>query len=209
VKLREIERPISAYADGLELANAVLPASGLRQLAQFLKEVGDFTTTQLNESRPRVVLPTAQLPGSDGGARVPDVVPHLKALEKVLRTGESTVANELRLLIKCLGNDSVYLSPMLGALRRALTGGNTDEAVAEFIARLNKDMGTDAFERTLAELKASSLRREHVVQVAHDVYGGIPKGTTRKAALAFIRKPHDARVNARRGIDALGGRSAA
>jgi hypothetical protein len=64
-------------------------------------------------------------------------------------------------------------------------------------------------ERTLGELRDSKLKREVVVQIALAVYGGIPKKTSRKDALDSIRKPHDARVNARRGIEAQGGRSAA
>ncbi len=84
-----------------------------------------------------------------------------------------------------------------------------DHQISTFIQRLNRDTGTDSFEQTLAELADSPLQREHVVAVAKSVYGGIRNSTSRKAALEFVRKPHDARMSARRGIEATGGRSAA
>jgi hypothetical protein len=59
------------------------------------------------------------------------------------------------------------------------------------------------------ELASSNLKREQVVAIASSVYGRINKGTSRVVALAYIRKPHDAHVIARRGIDASDGRSAA
>ena len=62
---------------------------------------------------------------------------------------------------------------------------------------------------TFAEFANSSLKREHVVAVAMSVYGGIKKAISRKGALDYIRKPHDAYMSAKRGIDATGGRSAA
>jgi hypothetical protein len=70
-------------------------------------------------------------------------------------------------------------------------------------------IGTEAFEQALSELVASKLKRDDVVEVARKVYGNIPKNTSRKAAIRYIRKPHDARLSAKRGIDAMGGRSAA
>ena len=63
--------------------------------------------------------------------------------------------------------------------------------------------------KTFAEFANSSLKREHVVAVAMSVYGGIKKAISRKGALDYIRKPHDAYMSAKRGIDATGGRSAA
>ena len=85
----------------------------------------------------------------------------------------------------------------------------SDPAIRTYIDRLKSGTGTDTFEEALAELASSSLKREHIVEIARAVYGGIPKNTSRKAALKFIRKPHDAYMSAKRGIDAMGGRSAA
>ena len=98
---------------------------------------------------------------------------------------------------------------MLEALRRALKPEPPAELIKAFIERLKRDIRTPAFEQTIAELAGSRLKREQVVEIARAVYGGIPKNTSRKAALKFIRKPHDAYMSAKRGIDAMGGRSAA
>ena len=84
-----------------------------------------------------------------------------------------------------------------------------EKEIREFIHRLKAETGSDRFDQVLSELANSNLRREHVIEVARAVYGGIPKKTSRKAALGFIRKPHDAYMNAKRGIDATRGRSAA
>lgn len=98
---------------------------------------------------------------------------------------------------------------MLEAFRRALKREPAGDRVKAFIERLNSEMRTPAFENTLTELATSKLKREQVVEIARAVYGGIPKNTSRKAALKFIRKPHDTYMSAKRGIEATGGRSAA
>lgn len=201
MKLSDIAAPLAAYADG---PGAAKYAVCLHSLASFLTEFGDHTVLELAECKPKVGRARAS------GCKLVNLIPHLDALGNILEASSATDrANAVRLLIKCLSTDSVYLPPMLEALRRALSRDDTDASVAKFIERLNKDIGSDAFDHTLGELSASNLKREQVVQIAQKVYGGIQKNTSRRAALAYIRKPHDARTNARRGIDASGGRSAA
>jgi hypothetical protein len=208
VILAETERTIGAYADGLERAGASTPVKALRMVAGFLREFSDRSMSELAQCKPKMRRGSAS--GDQDEVLIGDTTPHLKALEKVARTTNGDAhASDLRLLIKLLGDDSRYLAPMLDALRRAFRREEAVGDAATFIDRLNKDMGTEAFEQTLSELGNSRLSREQVVRVALAVYGGIPKSTSRKAALKFIRKPHDARVSARRGIDAMGGRSAA
>jgi hypothetical protein len=131
-------------------------------------------------------------------------------LEELLRTVQAVaVADNLGLLIKLLDADSGYLSGMLDFLRRALSSPPMSDEVSRFVERLRAEVGSSAFEETLAELASSTLKRESVVEIARAVYGGIPKSTSRKAALQLIRRPHDAYVSTKRGIDAMGGRSAA
>jgi hypothetical protein len=211
VKLSDIERPINAYAQGLAVAGALKPAACLRALAEFLREFGSLAVADLSVCNPKITgLSKGSQVAKDEQILVSDLLPHLYALEAILAASNaSKQASAIRLLVKSVGDDSVYLSSMLNALRRALSRNNSDPRVGDFIERLKAEMGTDTFEQTLGELRSSALKREQVVEIALNVYGGIPKSTSRKAALDFIRKPHDARVNARRGIEALGGRSAA
>jgi hypothetical protein len=147
-----------------------------------------------------------------------EVISHLEALGLVQEASKAPKAltRDLELLVDLLrsgdgGNDdSRYLLPMLNALRQALMPKPKPErGVREFIERLKAETGSDRFDQTLSELANSGLRKEDLVEIARAVYGGIPKRTSRKAALAFIRKPHDAYMSARRGIEATGGRSAA
>ncbi len=217
MKLSQTERPIGAFADGLDAAGAAAPAAALRLVAAFLNEFGTLTTTDLIE-RASKTFPLAGTSGSgcSGEPTVADAVVHLKALERILQSGRAkTAADDLASLLKLielLWRESAQnnsLASMLDALRRALKLEPPEGLVKTFIERLNKDVRTPAFEQTLAELAASTLRREHVVEIARAVYGGIPKNTSRKAALKFIRKPHDAYMSAKRGIEATGGRSAA
>lgn len=217
MRLSETERPISAYADGLDTAGATTPAAALRLVAAFLNEFGTLTTSELIER----VSKTSQLAGTSGSGSlgeptIADVLPHLAGLERVLRAGcAETAANDVTSLLKLVGqhwcespkNTSVI--SMLNALRRLLKSGPPEELIKTFIGRLRNDTRTPAFEQTFAELVGSKLKREHIVEIARAVYGGIPKNTSRKAALKFIRKPHDAYMSAKRGIDAMGGRSAA
>jgi hypothetical protein len=159
-------------------------------------------------------VPLAQL---QEGPTVADVTPHLQALELILKAGRAsdTKVKDLGLLIGLLhgGNgseiDSRYLLPMLNALRQILLPKKPETEIREFINRLKAEIGSDRFDQVLSELANSGLKKEHLIEVARGVYGSIPKSTSRKAALGYIRRPHDAFMSAKRGIDATGGRSAA
>jgi hypothetical protein len=205
---------VSAYAGALETAGGRTPAAALRLLVAFLEEFGALSMSALVERVSNGSFQTG--PSHSDGFTVDDVRPHLRALRDVLRAAKTNgAAADLDLLLRVVDrlwpesrrDDS--LSSMLDALRRALKPDPPNEQVKAFIERLNKDMRSPEFEDTLAELGASKLKREHVVEIARAVYGGIPKSTSRKAALKFIRKPHDAYMSAKRGIEATGGRSAA
>lgn len=210
MKLGETELTIAAYALGLQGAEAGNPATSLRRLADFL---GDFRTCSMSELIARASKIPA--PSTRAGGQVPDmmsadVIALLEKLGTTLKHREAiSHASDLELLIKLLRRDSGYFLPMLETLRRALMPIPPEKEIREFIERLRAETGSDAFEDTLSKLAASRLKREHVVEIARAVYGGIPKNTSRKAAISYIRKPHDARTSAKRGIDAMGGRSAA
>lgn len=202
----ELKRAISAYAEGLDLAGASDIAQPMLLVAGFLAEHPPLPDggrcSQREPSRASAV--DAHLV-----AVATRVVQHLRIVERVLRSGgAASSANDLALLIKSLRPDSVYFGQMLEFLKKALLAGSPLE-VAEFARRLRSEVGSEAFEHTLVELDSSGLKREYVVEIARAVYGAIPKNTSRKAALKFIRKPHDAYMSAKRGIEATGGRSAA
>lgn len=153
---------------------------------------------------------SAIAPEGSKGPLWTQVVPLLEDLrDELIERRAAAQASGVGLLIELLRSDSGYLVAMLDRLRRVLTSAGSPRGIAEFVERLTSEIGTEAFEQTLSELTASRLKREDVVEIARAVYGGIPKGTSRKVAIGFIRKPHDARVSAKRGIDAMGGRSAA
>lgn len=206
--LSDVGRTVQAYADGLEAAGAKGPTAWLRKLAAVLclfenNTVSDLVRRALESSH------SSFLPPNKGNPRSAEILPHLRALERVLKASDAPLAADLALLIEFVERDSGYLEPMLDALRKAFSTTRPDARVGDFVARLKSQIGSDAFEQTLAELEASALRREQMVDIARSVYGGIPKSTSRKTALKFIRKPHDAYMSAKRGIDATGGRSAA
>jgi hypothetical protein len=209
---------ISAYAHGLELAGAATPAAHLQTLAELLREFPNRTMADLVECDPNTLPECEAASGSFGdGPTVVEVIPHLEALEHILESGRARAAQtaDLGLLIDLLrrGNsgeyDSRYLSPMLNVLRQALAPRKSDKQIGEFIDRLRAETGSERFEKVLSELANSRLTKQDIIEVATAVYGRIPKKTSRKAALNFIRKPHDAYMSAKRGIDATGGRSAA
>jgi len=209
---------ISAYARGLELAGAAKPSAHLHSLAKLLGEFPGRTMADLLECDRYIPQEReAPRPPFIDEPTVVDVIPHLEALERILKAGRARAAQttDLGLLIDLLrrGNgseiDSRYLSPMLNALRQALAPQKPAKLIREFIDRLRAETGTDQFEKVLSELANSELTKEDLVEVASAVYGRIPKRTSRKAALNYIRKPHDAYMSAKRGIDATGGRSAA
>lgn len=118
------------------------------------------------------------------------------------------VANLLALLQR--GDESDSVARRLTDLREAMFPPSPEEQVKSFAERLACAKGKEAeFEQTYAELQQAGLSREHIVKVARSVYGFVDARTSKKAALAYIRKLHDTFVKTRRSIDAQGGRSAA
>ena len=218
MRLSSTERSISAYAEALELVSGPERVVGLRQLAAFLKSFGTLTMANAFElAGDARRYATVAEGANDPNIHVADVISLLNGLRHILKANHAAEpASDLELLINLLqaGDanqcDSAYLAPMLNTLRRAFSGyGSLEQEVAEFITMLKNDIGTEAFDGRFTNLARSALKREQVVQIATQVYGTIPRSTSRKAALAFIRKPHDAYMSAKRGIDAMGGRSAA
>jgi hypothetical protein len=122
---------------------------------------------------------------------------------------KAAVVRDVRSVAKLLHrlNESETLASVIVKLRDIMQPPETQ--IERFIERLKKDTGTAGFERTFSELVSSPLKKEDIVTIALSVYGGIKKSTSKKGALAYIRKPHDAHVSAKKGIDATGGRSAA
>lgn len=209
MKLRSTEEVIRAHADALELAGACESAAVLSTLVQFLRNVRTRTMAELVKAGSGYA-PYASGLNSSGPMSL-DVVPHLKALDHILVSAHAATSQlkDLRLLIELLEGDSGYLAPMLDALLRALRPQKPEDRVSDYISKLRAETGTDNFDQILADLANSGLKTEQLVEIARSVYGGIPKKTSRKAALAYIRKPHDAFMSAKRGIEASGGRSAA
>ena len=213
MQLSQTKQPIDAYADGLQAARADTAADGVRALASFLGEFSGAQMGTLLERGAKVAPRPTVTPRKNGHSTAADVAAHLDVLAKVLASGgaKAEYKKDLANLGKLLRGfaESETLLAVLDKLRDAMKPEPVEQQIVGFIERLKADTCTPAFERTLAELAASPLKREHVVAVAMSVYGGIKKSTSRKGALDYIRKPHDAYVSTKRGIDATGGRSAA
>lgn len=213
MKFSQTKQTIDAYADGLQAADAGAAIAGLRVIASFLGEFPNEHMSTLARRGSKTGLLATSKPCPSGNSPSVEVAVHLDQLAKVLASGgakaEST--KDLKSLSNLLRGvrDSETLSAVLGRLRDAMKPGTIEQQIVGFIERLKRDTGTASFDRTFAELADSPLKREHIVAIAMSVYGGIKKSTSRKGALAYIRKPHDAYTSAKRGIDATGGRSAA
>jgi hypothetical protein len=155
----------------------------------------------------------AARPGAGDRSSCTNATAQLDRLADILTAGaaKKESVKDLIALRKLLSRfaESETLSAVLGKLRDAMKPEPIGQQIDGFIKRLKEETGTASFDRTFAELTASQLKREHIVTIAMAVYGRISSGTSRKRALDFIRKPHDAYVSAKRGIEATGGRSAA
>jgi hypothetical protein len=214
VKLSKIKHTISAYADALNAADAATAASGLRTLASFLNEFPNKEMSVLVQRASKAEAAAAGRPSIDRNLpSAGQLATCLDLLAQVLASTKSKgdYTKDLTALGKLLRGlgESETLSAGLDRLRDAMKPEPIEKQIAGFIERLKKETGTSSFDRTFEELAASPLKREHVVAVATSVYGRINRSTSRRAALDFIRKPHDAYVSAKRGIEASGGRSAA
>jgi hypothetical protein len=213
VTLGELNKAIIAYSAGLTAADAASAALQLRALGSFLGEFADEDLASLLKRGQRAAAPLRQAANLSPNSAIVKVAVQLEALATILKSagGQSTFTQGLASLGRLLRafGESDDLSAILDKLRDATKPEPIEQQIARFVERLKADARTPVFESTLAELEASALRREHVVAIAKSVYGGIRSSTSRKAALAFIRKPHDAYMSAKSGIDATGGRSAA
>jgi hypothetical protein len=213
VKLNRTKSTIDAYADGLSAAGAESVSTGLRAVAAFLGEFPDEAMSTLVRRGSKVVAGAAAQASASDRTSCTAAIAQLDHLADILTAGAvkqeaiKDVAS-LRRLLSRLG-ESERLAVVLGKLRDAMKPEPIGQQIDGFIKRLKEETGSASFDRTFAELTASQLKREHIVAIAMAVYGRISSGTTRKRALDYIRKPHDAYVSAKRGIEATGGRSAA
>jgi hypothetical protein len=202
---------VKVLADGMKAAGAVSASASLFSIASFLSEFSSQQMATLVLQGSKVAPLTTESTGSD--ILCDQAAAHLDLLANVLTSGggKSEAIKDVKSLAKLLRSlgESETLLAALDRLRDAMMPKPIDQQITDFIERLKKEKGTPAFERTFAELKNSQLKREHVVAVATSVYGSIKKSASRRAALEYARKPHDAYMNARRGIEATGGRSAA
>jgi len=213
VKLGQTRQVIDAYADGLQAAQADKASLSLRTIAAFLGEFSDEQMSTLVRRGSKVGTNAAAQACAPENSVCLNAAAHVESLAKILASGGAKAERikdviSLSTLLRVL-NDSETLSAAVQRLRDAMKPEPIEQRINHFIRRLKEETGTGSFDNTFAELVASSLKREHVVAVAMSVYGGIKKSTSRKAALNYIRKPHDAYMSAKRGIDATGGRSAA
>jgi hypothetical protein len=214
VKVKATQEILAAYADALEAAGAGRSAAGVRQICAFLSRRAKMNMSELvghvENARPYL---GGNACASSQATASSVVTASLRGLNRFMIAAKSKtdVRNDLSSLVRVLEllPESDDIQAVLDRLEAAMNTTSLDPKVAEFIARLNKETGSDDFERSFAELKASALTRQEVVEIAVSVYGQIKKSTSRMAALAYIRKPHDVSVSTRRGIDATGGRSAA
>jgi hypothetical protein len=210
LKLSKTRDALDAYADGLAAANAGSTAESLRAIAGVL---GEFSDKQMSFLVQR--SSTLGLRKVDGSAasRCGEVAEHVDLLAKILTIGgaKAEATKDLTSLGRMLRAfpESETLPSALKKLRNVMNSEQPEQQIDEYVKLLKKQMGTAEFDETFGQLAASQLKREHVVAVATSVYGTISKGTSRKDALKYIRKPHDAYMSARRGINATGGRSAA
>lgn len=208
MKLSETGRILDAYVQALKAGGAPTSVPPLEALASFLNEQKRMTMEELRGKMNAFPGDAAHADRHQSGKAT---AAQLRALKAVLIAGRArpTQIADIELLIELLEADSVYIPSMLDFLKQLLQSTNAQVRIESFVGRLRSQTGNDAFEQTFEELSSSDLKREAVVEIAIGVYGGLPKKTSRKAALNFIRKPHDARMSAKRGISAMGGRSAA
>ncbi len=213
MKIEQTMHAITAYANGLGAAEAHSAAADLRFVASFLDEFHDEQMSILVKRGSKVGIQGTTAPYITGTSPSTVIASHIDLLGKILVAGgaNAEATKDLVSFSKLLRgfDESETLSAVLDKLRDAMKPEPVEQQISAFIERLKKARGTASFDQTFAELAASPLLREHVVAVALSVYGGIKMSTSRKAALGFIRKPHDAQMSAKRGIEATAGRSAA
>ena len=214
LKTRDALPVIECYVDLVE-AGGTSSGMGtvLRALSAILKRSPNIETSVLAQRLARLAnVPTGHTETTNRTGEAVQILRSLEALHELLSVARSPrLARAVEELIEPLKKfESASTETMLERLRKALSSQDVDPRIAEYVAKLRAAQGDEvAFDRTLSELEKSDVSRESVVKIACEVYASIAKSTSRKAAIAYIRKPHDALVSARRGIKAMGGRSAA
>ena len=214
MKLSVTRHIIDAYAEGIAAADARPFAEALRTIVAFLAEFSSEPMSVLVErgSQDHTTCGAAQ-PTASATCSAAQTAAQLNHLACILAAG-SAKADHIK-DVMALSNvlhqfgESETLSAAINRLRDAMKPEPRHEQVDSFIQLLKRETGSSAFETTFARLAQSTLKREDVVNIAKSVYGGIKSNTSRKGALDYIRKPHDAYNSAKKGIDATGGRSAA
>jgi hypothetical protein len=214
VRVSQVKRTVCAFAEALEAANAPPAAAALATLASFLDRFADKQMSALAQCKSKISHSSAVATSVNVDLpTVAEVALHLDCLAKVVASTGTNAALKKDLAVLSsllrLTGESATLATALEKLRSAMEPQPVEEQIAGFIERLKKEMGTPTFENTFAELAASPLNREQVLTIAMSVYGGIKRSTSRRGALEYIRKSHDAHMSAKRGIEATGGRSAA
>ncbi len=205
---------LATFAAGLKLAGASSASSILNNVANTLCRDDWDTISKLG----KLGLIVEELrPDQDHWDTSENklAVDQLSNVVQMLRMANGDVElinslDSLKLLLQRF-SDSPKLAETFSRLRDFMTGSTEAlyaALVSDFSSRLKRDMYTSAFEQTISELLNSKLKKEHVVEIAQIVVGGT-KSKSRPKALEAIRKPHDAYLNTKRGIDASGGRSAA
>lgn len=214
MKLETTRIAVTAYSAALQAAGAHVVAAGLRELAKFLADFPDKQMSELTKCAGIIERRGVATSGAgDNTNSVAQVALQLDHIAKIA-TATGSKPTQLKDLTSLAGllrvfPESEKLSTVVQQLRDAMTPVPAEQLIARFIERLTNELRTASFDRTYAELERSPLKREHLVAVATSVYGPIKRDTSRSEALKYIRKPHDAFMSAKRGIDATGGRSAA
>jgi hypothetical protein len=212
VKIDRTKPILDSYASGLRQANAHSVATGLEALSSLLGEFGDVPMATF-VARGTASITAIAIPNAGNRAELSQLAEQVELLGELLGSAGAKLDHmkdlrDLAVLLRRHG-ESENLTSVLEKLRLAMQPEPIELKISSYIERLRRETGTSAFERTLAELTKSPLKREHVLAIAKSVYGGIKSNTSRIKALAYIRKPHDAYLSTKRGIDANGGRSAA
>lgn len=201
MRLEKIHDVLAVYAR----APKVYSPEGLKLILDFAAEFPRVDTSQL-----QLVPQTHTERRHNSGTSITDVASDLQHIYALLRSAgmNSGVVNDIALLTEVLQRaESDYLEPMLENFKAYLRPPAFNAEA--FIERLRADQKTPRFEATFAELAQSNATVQHLQDIALRLSGAKKKPTTKKAALASIRRPHDAYMNAKHGIDASGGRSAA
>ena len=175
-------------------------------IVTFLTRHQTLNVTVLDQLRTRVPLPQIQNCTGET-SRAHEALQHLILILKAAEA-KTALINGFKTLDTLLNSsESLLVEPMLERLTRLLTPERPD--VAAFIDRLRTETKTARFDATFEELRSSGASLGELQAIALGLSGATKKPKNKTEALKSIRGQHDAYVRAKRGIDAMGGRSAA